>query len=87
MAVKEIKKHKLKRPPIKTIKKNIEIKIDPKTGKAHGFLFNKPKIVITNSPKIKAGQSFMGRVSNIKKKTNNPVATPGKKITGKLKKN
>ena len=87
MAVREIRKHKLKRPAIKRIKKNIEIKINPKTGKAEGFLFNKPKVVISNSPKAKVGQTIMGKISNIKKKPTNPVATPGKTISGRLKKN
>ena len=87
MAVKEIKKHKLKRPAIKKIKKNIEIKINPKTGKAEGFLFNKPKVVISNSPKVKVGKTIMGKISNIKKKPTNPVVTPGKTISGRLKKN
>ncbi len=31
------------------IKKNIEIKVDPKTGIAKGNLFKKP--IVTNSPK------------------------------------
>ena len=87
MAVREIKRHKLKKPAIKKIKKNIEIKINPKTGKAEGFLFNKPKFTLSNSPKAKVGQTIMGKISNIKKKPANPVATPGQKITGRLKTN
>ena len=87
MTVREIKTHKLKKPAIKKVKKNIEIKINSATGKAEGFLFNKPKFTLSNSPKAKVGQTIMGKISNIKKKPSNLVATPGQKISGKLKSN
>jgi len=87
MAVREIKRHKLKKPAVNALKKNIEIRVDSKTGKAIGYLLNKPKYVISNSPKAKAGQTIIGRISKIKKKSANPVTTPGKKIIGRLKNN
>ena len=65
MAVREIRKHKLKRPAIKKIKKNIEIKINPKTGKAEGFLFNKPKVVISNSGYLGIGTTSPDRKLDI----------------------
>ena len=87
MIVREIKRHKLKKTAIEKVKKNIEVKVNLKTGKAEGFLINKPRFVISNSPKTKVGQTIRGKISNIKKKSSNPVVTSGKKISGKLKKN
>ena len=87
MTVREIKRHKLKKPAIKKVKKNIEIKINPATGKAQGFLLNKPKFTLSKSQKTKVGQTIMGKISIIKKRSNNTVVTPGKKISGKLKSN
>ena len=41
--------------------KNINIKIDAKTGKAEGNLF-KPKPVVSNNPTIKVGQTLSGKI-------------------------
>ena len=42
------------------IKKNIEIKVDPKTGIAKGNLFK--KTVVTNSPNVTVGKKFSGQL-------------------------
>ena len=49
------------------IKKNIEIKVDPKTGIAKGNLFK--KTVVTNSPNVTAGKKFSGKIKFNKNKT------------------
>lgn len=41
-------------------KRNIEIKVDPKTGKAKGNLFKQP--IVTNNPNVKAGKTFTGKI-------------------------
>ena len=41
--------------------KNINIKIDPKTGKAEGNLFKKEPVV-SNNPTIKVGQTLSGKI-------------------------
>ena len=93
MIDREIKRQKLKKTAIKKVKKNIEVKVNLKTGKAEGFLINKPRFVISNSPKTKVGQKINGKISNIlfnqfkiKKESSNLIVTRGKKISGKLKK-
>ena len=40
----------------------IEVKVDPKTGIAKGTLFQKPKIVPSNNPTIKVGQTLSGKI-------------------------
>ena len=49
--------------------KNIEIKIDAKTGKASGNLFKK-KPVVSNNPSLKAGQTVSGKIDFKKNKKN-----------------
>ena len=44
----------------KKVKKNIEIKINPATGKAQGFLLNKPKFTLSKSPKTIFPRYFSG---------------------------
>ena len=49
--------------------KNINIKIDPKTGKAKGNLFKQP--IVTNNPSVKVGKTFSGKIDfNPKSKKN-----------------
>ena len=65
---------------------NIEVKIDPKTGKAEGNLFQKPKIVPSNNPSIKVGQTLSGKIDFKNTNSNNTTIKPGQEITGKVKK-
>ena len=55
---------------------NIEVKIDAKTGKAEGNLFQKPKIVPSNNPSVKVGQTLSGKINF---KNNNLWQKQGKK--------
>ena len=66
--------------------KNINIKIDAKTGKAEGNLF-KPKPVVSNNPTIKVGQTLSGKIDFDKNKANTHNVKPGQTITGKISKN
>ena len=63
---------------------NIEVKIDPKTGKAEGNLFQKPKIVPSNNPSVKVGQTVSGKISFKNNNSNNNIIKPGQKINGKI---
>ena len=65
---------------------NIEVKIDPKTGKAEGNLFQKPKIVPSNNPSIKVGQTLSGKIDFKNTNSNNTTIKFGQEITGKVKK-
>jgi hypothetical protein len=50
-------------------KRNIEIKVDPKTGIAKGNLFKQP--IVTNNPSVKVGKTFSGKIDlNPKSKKN-----------------
>ena len=66
--------------------KNINIKIDPKTGRAEGNLFKK-KPVVSNNPTIKVGQTLSGKIDFNKNKANIHNVKPGQTITGKISKN
>ena len=65
--------------------KNINIKIDAKTGKAEGNLFKK-KPVVSNNPTIKVGQTLSGKIDFNKNKTNNLKVKPGQTVSGKISK-
>ena len=65
--------------------KNINIKIDPKTGKAEGNLFKKEPVV-SNNPTIKVGQTLSGKIDFSKKKPNNLKVKPGQTVSGKISK-
>ena len=65
--------------------KNINIKIDPKTGKAEGNLFKK-KPVVSNNPTIKVGQTLSGKIDLKKNKANNLKVKPGQTVSGKISK-
>jgi len=49
----------------------IEVKVDPKTGIAKGTLFQKPKIVPSNNPTIKVGQTLSGKIDFKNNNSNN----------------
>lgn len=66
--------------------KTIEVKVDPKTGIAKGTLFQKPKIVPSNNPTIKVGQTLSGKIDFKNNNSNNTTVKPGQEITGKVKK-
>lgn len=68
---KKTKDKKMKTKTITLPKKNIETKIDAKSGKASGNLF-KRNPVVSNNPSLKVGQKLSGKVdfSANKKKTN-----------------
>jgi hypothetical protein len=65
---------------------NIEVKIDPKNGKAEGNLFQKPKIVPSNNPSVKVGQTLSGKINFKNSNTGNQIVKPGQEITGKVTK-
>ena len=65
---------------------NIEVKIDPITGKAEGNLFQKPKIVPSNNPTIKVGQTLSGKIDFKNNNSNKNTVKPGQEITGKVTK-
>ena len=65
--------------------KNINIKIDAKTGKAEGNLFKKEPVV-SNSPTIKVGQTLSGKIDFSKNKPNNLKVKPGQTVSGKISK-
>ena len=65
--------------------KNINIKIDAKTGKAEGNLF-KPKPVVSNNPTIKVGQTLSGKINFSKNNKNTHTLKPGQSIAGKISK-
>ena len=65
--------------------KNINIKIDAKTGKAEGNLF-KPKPVVSNNPTIKVGQTLSGKIDFSQNKSNNLKVKPGQTVSGKISK-
>ena len=64
----------------------IEVKVDPKTGKAEGNLFQKPKIVPSNNPSVKVGQTLSGKIDFKNNNSTNNTVKPGQEITGKVKK-
>ena len=63
---------------------NIEVKIDAKTGKAEGNLFQKPKIVPSNNPSVKVGQTLSGKIDFKNNNSNINTVKPGQKISGKV---
>ena len=65
--------------------KNINIKIDAKTGKAEGNLF-KPKPVVSNNPTIKVGQTLSGKIDFSQNKSNNLKVKQGQTVSGKISK-
>tara|TARA_B100000035_G_C20679880_1_gene413455 strand:+ start:54 stop:299 length:246 start_codon:yes stop_codon:yes gene_type:complete len=65
--------------------KNINIKIDPKTGKAEGNLFKKEPVV-SNNPTIKVGQTLSGKIDFSQNKPNNLKVKPGQTVSGKISK-
>ena len=71
----------------KTIKsqKNIEIKIDTKSGKATGNLF-KRNPVVSNKPSLKAGQNLSGKLDFSKNKKDTIKVKSGQTITGQISK-
>ena len=64
----------------------IEVKVDPKTGIAKGTLFQKPKIVPSNNPTIKVGQTLSGKIDFKNNNSTKNTVKPGQEITGKVKK-
>jgi hypothetical protein len=71
----------------KTIKsqKDIEIKIDTKSGKAKGNLF-KRNPVVSNKPSIKAGQTLSGKLDFSKNKKNSLNVKQGQTVSGQITK-
>ena len=65
--------------------KNINIKIDTKTGKAEGNLFKKEPVV-SNNPTIKVGQTLSGKIDFSQNKSNNLTVKPGQTVNGKISK-
>ena len=65
--------------------KNIEVKVDAKTGKASGNLF-KRNPVVSNNPSIKAGQTLSGKIDSNQNKKNTHNVKQGQTITGKISK-
>ena len=65
--------------------KNINIKIDTKTGKAEGNLFKKQPVV-SNSPTIKVGQKLSGKIDFSQNKSNNLKVKQGQTLSGKISK-
>ena len=64
---------------------NIEIKVDPKSGKASGNLFKKNPVV-SNNPSTKAGQTLSGKIDFNKNKKNELNVKSGQKLSGKITK-
>ena len=65
--------------------KNIEVKVDAKTGKASGNLF-KRNPVVSNNPSIKAGQTLSGKIDYNQNKKNTHNVKQVQTITGKISK-
>ena len=65
--------------------KNINIKIDPKTGKAEGNLFKKEPVV-SNNPTIKVGQKLSGKIDFSQNKSNNLKVKQVQTVSGKISK-
>ena len=65
--------------------KNIEIKINAKSGKASGNLF-KRNPVISNTPSLKAGQNLSGKLDFSKNKKNTFKVKAGQTTTGQISK-
>jgi len=65
--------------------KNIEVKVDAKTGKASSNLF-KRNPVVSNNPSIKAGQTLSGKIDSNQNKKNTHNVKQGQTITGKISK-
>ena len=65
--------------------KNIEIKINAKSGKASGNLF-KRNPVISNKPSLKAGQNLSGKLDFSKNKKDTFKVKPGQTTTGQISK-
>ena len=82
------KKTKDKKMNTKTItlpKKNIETKIDAKSGKASGNLFKKDPIV-SNNPSVKVGKTLSGKIDFSKNKKNELNVKSGQQVSGKVTK-
>jgi hypothetical protein len=65
--------------------KNIEIKINAKSGKASGNLF-KRNPVISNNPSLKTGQNLSGKLDFSKNKKNTFKVKSGQTTTGQISK-
>jgi hypothetical protein len=65
--------------------KNIEIKINTKSGKASGNLFKRNPIV-SNNPSLKAGQNLSGKLDFSKNKKNTFKVKAGQTTTGQISK-
>jgi hypothetical protein len=65
--------------------KNIEIKINAKSGKASGNLFKRNPIV-SNNPSLKAGQNLSGKLDFSKNKKNTFKVKAGQTTTGQISK-
>ena len=65
--------------------KNIEIKINAKSGKASGNLF-KRNPVISNNPSLKTGQNLSGKLDFSKNKKDTLKVKSGQTTTGQISK-
>jgi|TARA_B100001094_G_scaffold40133_1_gene34768 hypothetical protein len=65
--------------------KNIEIKINAKSGKASGNLF-KRNPVISNNPSLKTGQNLSGKLDFSKNKKDTFKVKSGQTTTGQISK-
>ena len=65
--------------------KNIEIKINAKSGKASGNLF-KRNPVVSNNPSLKAGQNLSGKLDFSKNKKDTFKVKSGQITTGQISK-
>ena len=65
--------------------KNIEIKINAKSGKASGNLF-KRNPVVSNNPSLKAGQNLSGKLDFSKNKKDTFKVKSGQTTTGQISK-
>ena len=82
------KKTKDKNVKVKKVslpKKNIETKIDAKSGKASGNLFKRDPIV-SNNPSVKVGKTLSGKIDFSKNKKNGLSVKSGQQVSGKVTK-
>ena len=88
MVKKKSKKIKDKKMKVKTIalpKKNTEMKVDAKSGKASGNLFRRNPVA-SNNPSIKVGQTLSGKKKYRKNKKNKLNVKSGQQVSGKITK-
>jgi len=88
MVKKKSKKVKDKKMKVKTIalpKKNTEMKVDAKSGKASGNLFRRNPVA-SNNPSIKVGQTLSGKIDFSKNKKNKLNVKSGQQVSGKITK-